>query len=435
MSAADSNAKLSPLPAPLNSSTDTASQAMVFGHLVEHMLNGIAYCRMVYENDLPTDFIFLYTNRAFHKQTGLGDVTGRRASDVFSGITESDRALIETYGRVARGGQPETFEIFVEAVALWFSISVYSPQPDHFVAVFDVITERKRAQTVAEQYRAVIHASLDGFWITDTTGRILDTNPAMCRISGYSREELLHLNIRDFEADETPEEIAAHTREMQENGHVQFEARHRRKDGVIINVEVSVLFVPELEERFFAFVRDITERKRLESELTRRAHLDYLTGVSSRGHFMEQVELELSRAQRYAKDLSILMMDLDFFKQVNDSHGHKAGDTVLKKLAEVCRHALRDVDIIGRVGGEEFAILLPETEKQEAVEVAERLRAAIGSARVPMEQGLPLRFTVSIGVASMATRDDNVDVLLSLADKALYEAKNSGRNRVCVATS
>ena len=148
----------------------------------------------------------------------------------------------------------------------------------------------------------------------------------------------------------------------------------------------------------------------------------------------KQSELELSRAIRYDNALSIFMIDIDFFKQVNDNHGHKMGDTVLKEFAEVCGNMLRDVDIVGRIGGEEFAILLPETDKNEAAEVAERLRNAIANAQVPLSTGdQSLHFTVSIGEASLASKDDNLDELLNLADKALYEAKNSGRNRVCVA--
>jgi len=107
---------------------------------------------------------------------------------------------------------------------------------------------------------------------------------------------------------------------------------------------------------------------------------------------------------------------------------------VLKKLADVCRQTLREVDIIGRVGGEEFAILLPETNRAEALEVAERLRLSVADSEVPMKDGLPVQYTVSIGVSSVESADDNIDVLLSRADKALYQAKQSGRNRVCAAS-
>jgi diguanylate cyclase (GGDEF)-like protein len=176
---------------------------------------------------------------------------------------------------------------------------------------------------------------------------------------------------------------------------------------------------------------DITAQKVVEFELVRQAHTDHLTGFNNRGFFMQQAERELQRAIRYGSALSIFMMDVDHFKKINDTYGHKIGDLVLQKLAEVCLNTLRMVDIIGRIGGEEFAILLPETPEQEAIRVAERLRQAISNAKIPLGYGLPLSITVSIGVTSLTSKDDNIDVLLSVADKALYEAKNAGRNCIC----
>ncbi len=130
------------------------------------------------------------------------------------------------------------------------------------MGIFRDITERKRNE---DEYRTIIQASLDGFWITDFTGRILDTNDAACRALGYTRDELLRLSIRDIDADETTPEIAAHTQELVAAGGGRFQARHRRKDGAVIDVEVSVLQVPALGERLFAFVRDITKSKRAEA--------------------------------------------------------------------------------------------------------------------------------------------------------------------------
>lgn len=177
-------------------------------------------------------------------------------------------------------------------------------------------------------------------------------------------------------------------------------------------------------------VRDITERKQLQQDLERQAHLDHLTALYNRGHFMHLAELEVARAARYRSQLSLLMIDIDNFKAINDTHGHKAGDLVLKKLGEVGRKALRKVDIIGRIGGEEFAVLLPETSMDGAMLVAERLRLEFTSTKVGIDQGLPLTFTVSIGVSALSPSKENLDELMSLADKALYVAKESGRNRV-----
>jgi len=173
------------------------------------------------------------------------------------------------------------------------------------------------------------------------------------------------------------------------------------------------------------------ENRQTHEELEQRAYTDYLTGLANRRYFLEQAENELARTLRYGRELSIMMLDVDRFKQVNDTYGHKVGDLVLKKLSELCRSTLRDVDIIGRIGGEEFAMLLPETGVEQALQAAERLRAAIAATHVTLGGGLPLRFTASIGVTNLREKDANVDVLLNQADQALYRAKNEGRNRVC----
>ncbi|MEW5902738.1 MAG: diguanylate cyclase [Pseudomonadota bacterium] len=175
---------------------------------------------------------------------------------------------------------------------------------------------------------------------------------------------------------------------------------------------------------------DITERKAMEERFERQAHLDYLTGLNNRRHFMELGEIELARAQRHGHQLSVFMLDIDHFKQFNDTYGHKAGDTVLQKLAAIMRDTLRSVDILGRVGGEEFAVLLPETDLDEAQEVAERLRLAVEQATVVFETGLPQRLTISIGVTTQRVQQTNLDILLNAADRALYQAKAGGRNRV-----
>ncbi len=177
-------------------------------------------------------------------------------------------------------------------------------------------------------------------------------------------------------------------------------------------------------------VSDITERKLLEKELKRQAHIDVLTNLNNRRHFFELAEHELSRARRHELPLSALMLDIDHFKRCNDTWGHAVGDRVLQKLAEVCIHTLREIDIPGRIGGEEFAVLLVETDACQAMEAAERLRQALADAELVLEDGQTIRFTVSIGVAYLAAGDHEIADLLRRADMALYAAKHGGRNRV-----
>ena len=177
--------------------------------------------------------------------------------------------------------------------------------------------------------------------------------------------------------------------------------------------------------------RDITVRKKAEQELEQLAQTDFLTNLANRRHFLMLAEQELSRTLRYGGALSVLMMDIDHFKKFNDTYGHNTGDVVLRSFADLSRRTLREIDVIGRVGGEEFAVVLPQTDGEHALEVAARLGKSTRDAEVVLEQGLPLHFTVSIGVATLADPNTNIDMLLSQADKALYKAKKGGRNRVC----
>jgi len=176
--------------------------------------------------------------------------------------------------------------------------------------------------------------------------------------------------------------------------------------------------------------RLVAETRQLKEHYAQLSMHDQLTGLHNRRYFYDQVELALAQHKRYQSPFCLLVMDIDHFKAINDTHGHKAGDKVLQAFADMCRHTLRTIDVVGRVGGEEFAILLPETDLDQAMEVAERLREAMMNAKVGISQGLPLRFTVSIGVTTLSPYNENIDELFDAADKALYSAKTAGRNRV-----
>lgn len=177
------------------------------------------------------------------------------------------------------------------------------------------------------------------------------------------------------------------------------------------------------------FQQDITERKQLEQKLKDLATIDDMTGLWNRRYFMHAGELEFERAQRYDEVFSVLMIDADRFKGVNDQYGHAGGDAVLINLARVMQARVRKVDVVGRLGGEEFAVLLPKTPAYEAGLLAERIREAIAQTPTAYDhQIIPL--TVSIGVASYQAGDTHLDQAILRADKALYQAKSEGRNRV-----
>ncbi|MCF7987101.1 MAG: diguanylate cyclase [Methylovulum sp.] len=831
-------------PAAIPDSSDDRVDDITFQPLLEHMLSGVAYCHMLYEGGQPSDFIYLYTNPSFEQLTGLKNVTGKLVSDVIPGIRQSDPGLFEIFGSVAAGGDAVKFETSIEALGMWFSLSVYSPKQGHFVAMFDVITQRKLTEEQLKQseetYRTLFETTVQGIVYQNTEGRIISANPAAERLLGLTLDQMqgrtsidprwgaihedgsaflgethpimlamktgkpvsgvvMGINNPMFEhpvwirinaipvfkkgTDEidyayssfediterkkekeeleknrqqllqneeqlryvlqgselgfwdwnivtnevqrnerwgemlgyTYEELKNTTRQWTDfiypddrerawqsihdvlegnspahkaeyrmlhkdggirwildqanviqrsangkpirmsgthtditerkksedmnrenslrlnrildnlftyvalldiNGVVQeinkaplVRGGYRREDiigqlfydaplwnyddevrtqliaainaakqGVDSRYDVAVKMGDELvpidlqiapvrdssgqiigllptavditkrkkaEETTLAakkqlelmtatvpgvvyqfmttpqgrwsflyvskgiedlyeitaeevyhdhlaltdrilsddrasyiesverstaslsywehehrimtlngkikwvlgkatpqqqadgsvlwsgILTDITERVLLMQELEQLAKTDVLTGLVNRRQFLELAELEITRSRRYNNMLTIMMMDIDYFKTVNDTYGHKAGDLVLQKLATICKDVLREVDIIGRLGGEEFAVLLPETVGMEAMDVAERIRQELENASVDLpDQATTVKFTVSIGIATMTSRQETIDSLLQDADAALYQAKNSGRNKI-----
>lgn len=306
-------------------------------------------------------------------------------------------------------------------------------QPIELVGYWDDISHRKEMerQLLIRNF-SLDHADDEVYWV-DSKAKIIDVNETACKKLGYTRDETLNFSVDDIDCQFDMDHWSEHWQKLQKVGTIRLESVHKTKDGKTYPVEIVANHVAfDDQELNCAFARDMTEIKALENQLLRQARIDFLTQVNNRGYFMEQAEIELSRAVRYGDPFSLLMLDIDFFKQVNDSHGHQAGDAVLVKLASIMRQTLREVDIIGRIGGEEFAILLPETGLEKSFQAAERLRINVSNTKVPIGNGLPLKITVSIGIASMTSNDDNIDLLLSQADAALYEAKHAGRNKVCI---
>jgi len=186
------------------------------------------------------------------------------------------------------------------------------------------------------------------------------------------------------------------------------------------------------ETVFNGLIVDITDQKEMEQELRRLATTDPLTGAFNRRHFLDLAGQEIARIRRHGHDLSVLMIDIDHFKKINDTYGHPAGDEAIKATVGAIRDRLRTIDVMSRFGGEEFVVMLPETAVAGGKVLAERIRQSISEMTVNWE-GAEIHFTVSIGLAAWQTSDDSIEGALKRADDGLYLAKSGGRNRVVVA--
>ena len=573
-------------------STERANTARIVGGfgggcdcsaLLETMMDGFAYCQMIYDAECrPLDWVYLAVNPAFAKLTGLADIVGKTVTEAIPGIKDSSPELFEIYGRVASGLGPEAFEMDFRPLSMWVHVSVSSPSPGYFFAVFEDITRRKEMEAIlhlsqisldcsadmihwlrpdgriiytsdssigrtgysrgefldltifdldpnmnpaawAVHWRelrasgslsfATVHITkggeifpvevtanyleLDGeeynfaftrdisdrrklesslrltqlsvdraadliHWI-DPKGRLLYVSDSTCLRHGYSREELLRMTIFDLDPLQTRTTWDNHWKDLQREGSLHFESVHRTRDGEVFPVEVVGNYVRQVEGEFnFVYARDISLRKRTEQELNKakaalesqnreleeagrrlveanlelvktrddlaiQARTDPLTGCLNRGAVLARLDEELVRADREDRSLSVGMLDIDHFKDVNDAFGHPAGDRVLCAVAERSLDALRPYDVFGRFGGEEFLLVVVGVEGSQARAIFERVRLAIEAVPVVVD-GKEIRVTASVG--AVVRQGESFDALIRLADTALYAAKAHGRNRV-----
>jgi diguanylate cyclase (GGDEF)-like protein len=269
---------------------------------------------------------------------------------------------------------------------------------------------------------------------------------------GYETSDLIGKHPSDVTMPEDQEALAEQ-RKMRQAGKIStYESRLRRADGSAANVLITA--VPrEANGRYsgsIAVITDLTEQKRIEAELRNAkdaleqalareqqlAQTDVLTGINNRRNLFKCAEREFNVALRYQRPLSVIMFDIDHFKAVNDTFGHAVGDQILKQVADIASVELRNADVIGRYGGEEFVVVLPMTNVQQACLVAERIRVGVEALRVPTEKG-DAKVTLSIGIVEMTgdEQSDSIENLTRRADEAMYAAKQEGRNRIVTVTS
>lgn len=302
----------------------------------------------------------------------------------------------------------------------------------------DITHESKLRKTVDDQ-RTMLDAVLNNIdayvYVKTSDRRFLFVNQQVADFLGKPIEQII--GRKDSEL--LPENIADHLwasdkRVFETNEKQKLEEVVYRSDGSIMNLislKVPYTYCGEDDlPAFIGFSTDVTELYTLKEKFKQQARTDALTGLYNRRYFIEQAKKEFNRATRHNEELSLISIDIDHFKRVNDEFGHPAGDAVLRTIADNLQNMIRLEDTLARMGGEEFSILLPQTSNEQAICIAERIRQYHSDFPCSGLSGCLHKVTLSIGVTSMRKSDKHFDVMFSRADKALYRAKQAGRNKV-----
>lgn len=296
-------------------------------------------------------------------------------------------------------------------------------------------TDLGEAQSQRDEVRDLYDHAPCGYHSLDKEGRIVRMNQTELGWLGRSLQEVLGRPYTDFLSEQSQQVFQERFPEFARDGYIRdLEMELIKGTGSPMPILISATAIRDAQGNFLASrttVFDNTEQKMNEAQLERLARTDVLTSLSNRRDFYERAQQEVARAKRSGKAFSLMLLDVDFFKKINDQYGHAGGDEVLRRLSRVLSDLLREVDTPARLGGEEFVVLMPETPLEGARLVAERVRAGMEATAVELGDGRLIRFTVSIGLAQWADGEDDIDVPLHRADEALYRAKAGGRNQVC----
>ncbi|MES2048721.1 MAG: diguanylate cyclase [Pseudomonadota bacterium] len=316
------------------------------------------------------------------------------------------------------------------------SLSItYEGQEAILVTGMDMTEQAEMAEqlrTSEKNFRQLFENMQEVYYRTDANGIVQMVGPGVRNVLGFEPHEIEGKAAESFYPQ--AQDRDAIKKALKEDGKVSdFPGQMVKKDGRIIDISINSRALYDNTGAFSGVegtYRDVTQRKIMERELQRLATTDPLTEIANRRSFLEQAEQIFKASQRYQTSFTMLMLDLDLFKVINDKYGHLGGDKVLTRFAHTVGLELRDSDLFGRLGGEEFCILLQQAHRDEALNVAERIRQRIQDLSFKDPAGDLFTLTVSIGVTHNLENDERLANLLERADKALYQAKQTGRNKV-----
>jgi diguanylate cyclase (GGDEF)-like protein/PAS domain S-box-containing protein len=393
----------------------------------------------LYESDLRRRIIRL--DAAAACTMGLGEeATEMGLDEYFARTLSADQlverlALNEAYmqsGRTThtidrRWRAPDGSQRWIRSIG---GIAATHGDGTHVLGFLTDVTEEREQEEQRRLTEAIFEFSNEAIMITDPQGKILMANPACERLTAYSADELLGMNVRIFRsAQEAPGVNKERQALLERDGYWRGEAILRRKQGDDCPILANVSLIRDAAGAVSHHVRqgiDISTQKEFERRISHLAYRDTLTGLPNRLLLRDRVEQGLAAAQREDGGLALLFLDLDHFKNINDSLGHGVGDHLLKEIAQRLREAVREMDTVGRLGGDEFLVVLPIADADAAAHVAQKLLEEC--ARQYRHDSHVLTVTPSIGIAMFPKDGGTFDELLKTADTAMYRAKDEGRN-------
>ncbi|HEY9062752.1 MAG TPA: EAL domain-containing protein [Pseudobacteroides sp.] len=401
--------------------------------VIENMSNAFAYHRVILDDcDRPVDYEYIDVNLAFEKFTGLSRemVIGKTIRQIVPQIDKDTANWIDFFGRVAMDGKAQVKEHYSEAFNRWYSVNAYSPAKGYFIAIFSDITTLKMNEEI---YKLISDATTDGIWYYDIIGNKKAFSGKWYEITGYETDEIGNLNlwngiIHPDDLDRTYEAYMNHINNRIDK--FQCECRIKTKDGIYKWVRaIGKALFDEAGKMYMVAgaISDISELKEQQAYIEYMAFHDSLTGLPNRALFMDRLSIAAGLAERNQRNVAVVLLDVDNFKEINDSMGHDVGDLLLKIIAKRLAQSVRNYETLARLGGDEFAILLQNiSEQEEAFEFCERLREAVVQ---PFELYIhTVNISISIGIAMYPNDGKNIMEVLRNADTAMYKAKALGKN-------
>ncbi|HEX7535300.1 MAG TPA: diguanylate cyclase [Syntrophales bacterium] len=386
---------------------------------------------------------YLFMNNQHLSRLGLPSeqIIGKRYSEFHS--PEQDKVFAEAVNKVFSTAESVQHEHRSQRDERYF-LRTLSPVRDrghdgeitYVVVISTDITEHRLAEEAIreseQKYRTIIENIEDGYQELDFSGNIVFFNDALLKMLGYSRNEFARMNYRNLTDEETARQMLQVCDEVYKTGKPSrgIEIEVMKKDGTMRVVEISVSLILDAKGQEVGFrnlIRDITERKKSEETIRRLAYHDPLTGLPNRLLFTDRLNMAITRAKRNRQYLAVMMLDLDYFKDINDTLGHHMGDRLLQAVGARLTELLRKGDTIARMGGDEFLILLAEIiNVGVTTTIARKIVESFQSPFIIDDRRLQI--TTSIGIAIYPDVSDDVDTLIKNADIAMYRAKGSGRN-------